>query len=89
MPGSSDDSDDYSRGAINEALVRCVRGDKKGCSLFHSRVIWRCIEKVWAWLHKEMGVLLAKAESLVAEKIEDMTFLAREGKLKVEKGYTA
>jgi len=86
--GPSDDPDDCSRGAINEALVRCVRGDKKACSLFYSRVIRRCIEKVMAWLHKEMGVPLDKAEPLVSEKIEDMTSLAQEGKLNVEKGYT-
>ncbi len=88
-PGAYDDPDDCSREAINDALVRCVRGDKKACSLFYSRVIRRCIEKVMAWLHKEMGVPLSKAEPLVAEKIEDMTFLAQEGKLKIEKGYTA
>ncbi len=88
MHGPEPDPEDFSREAINDALVRCVRGDKKACSLFFSRVILRCNEKVQKWLQKEFNVPPSKAEPLVAEKIEDMTFLAQEGKLKVERGYT-
>src|SRR5688572_17188954 len=87
-PGASDDPDDYSREAINDALVRCIRGDEKGCSLFYSRMFVRCNEKVQRWLQMEFGVPASKAEPLVTEKIEDMTFLAQRGKLKIEKGYT-
>ena len=87
-PGASDDPDDYSREAINDALVRCIRGDEKACSLFYIRMILRCNEKVQTWLQKEFGVPTSKAEPLVTEKIEDMTFLAQKGKLKIERGYT-
>lgn len=87
-PGASDDPEDFSREAINDALVRCVRGEEEACALFFSRVILRCNEKVQKWLQREFGVPPSKAEPLVAEKIEDMTLLAQKGKLKVEKGYT-